>query len=264
MQKIITLFVLITVASISLCNAQNKELFIKYSHKNVDPGFPDRYIELTTNEAKSICVFCTNFYHMTQGQSRSEAVKKTQKWSMYKDYQENKLIYMEKQPQMCVEEPFAQFSWKLQDEFEEVLGYKCQKAICSFRGREYNAWFTTELPFKAAPWKFHGLPGTVLMISSFDKAIEMIATQLEVRESVSEIKNPLKNKKAITWEEYKPIYIRYNDEKYEKLRAQSAKYGSITLKETCIPQRMEVIMKENKINNKERNELLKKAFSERK
>jgi hypothetical protein len=81
---------------------------------------------------------------------------------------------------------------------------------------------------------------------------------------VSEIKNPLKNKKAITWEEYKPIYIRYNDEKYEKLRAQSAKYGSITLKETCIPQRMEVIMKENKINNKERNELLKKAFSERK
>jgi GLPGLI family protein len=261
MQKIITFLILITIATSSFCNVQNKEIFIKYSHKNVDPGFPDRYIELTANESSSLCVFCTNFYHMTQGQSRSEAVKKTQKWSMYKDYQENKLIYMEKQPQMCVEEPFAAFSWKLQEEYEEVLGYKCQKAICSFRGREYNAWFTTELPFKAAPWKFTGLPGIILKISSSDNSIEMIATYLNLRESLGEIKNPFKKKKVISWEDYKPTYIKFQNEKYEKLSAESVKHGYVTLKETTVPQRMEVIMKENKINDKDRNEIMNKAYS---
>ena len=45
-----------------------------------------------------------------------------------------------------------------------ILGYPCLKAKLNFRGREYNAWFTVNIPFNEGPWKFNGLPGMILKV----------------------------------------------------------------------------------------------------
>lgn len=52
--------------------------------------------------------------------------------------------------------------WKLLNEFKLILGYKCRLAIGTFRGREYKAWFTDEIPSSEGPWKLSGLPGLIL------------------------------------------------------------------------------------------------------
>lgn len=54
--------------------------------------------------------------------------------------------------------------WQLFDEFKEISGYKCQKATTTFRGRNYEAWFTSEVPLSFGPWKFNGLPGLILEV----------------------------------------------------------------------------------------------------
>ncbi|MDE6022036.1 MAG: GLPGLI family protein [Muribaculaceae bacterium] len=48
------------------------------------------------------------------------------------------------------------------DSTTQILGYECIYATASYRGRDWEAWFTPELPFKEGPWKLAGLPGVVL------------------------------------------------------------------------------------------------------
>lgn len=61
------------------------------------------------------------------------------------------------------EEPINQLYWQLNFiETQTLLGYVCHKATCSFRGRNYTVWYTTEIPVQSGPWKFSGLPGLIL------------------------------------------------------------------------------------------------------
>jgi GLPGLI family protein len=54
--------------------------------------------------------------------------------------------------------------WTLHAEKADKLGYACQRATCSFGGRNYEAWFTAEIPMPYGPYKFGGLPGLILEI----------------------------------------------------------------------------------------------------
>ena len=53
-------------------------------------------------------------------------------------------------------------SWQLQNDTMTIFSYSCQKAVCHFKGRDYEAWFTSEIPRSEGPWKLHGLPGLIL------------------------------------------------------------------------------------------------------
>lgn len=52
--------------------------------------------------------------------------------------------------------------WQITDSIKTVLDYNCQQAVCRFRGREWIAWFTTDIPVVNGPWKLGGLPGLIL------------------------------------------------------------------------------------------------------
>ncbi len=58
------------------------------------------------------------------------------------------------------------FNWVITDSVSLKNGYDCLLATCSYRGREWNVWFSTDLPWHDGPWKFSGLPG--LVISAYD------------------------------------------------------------------------------------------------
>jgi len=63
------------------------------------------------------------------------------------------------------EEDLPFFDWKIIDEKQLILSYQCQKAIISFRGRDFIAWFAANIPIPNGPWKFGGLPGLILKLS---------------------------------------------------------------------------------------------------
>lgn len=71
------------------------------------------------------------------------------------------------------------FQWKIvADETMIILKYKCLKAICSFRGRDYVAWFTPEIQASNGPWKFSGLPGLILKAEDTKGDFSFVCTAL--------------------------------------------------------------------------------------
>jgi hypothetical protein len=60
-----------------------------------------------------------------------------------------------------------------------VLGYKCIKATTTFRGRNYEVWFTPFIPIRQGPWKFNGLLGLILKAADTEGYFEWTATGIE-------------------------------------------------------------------------------------
>lgn len=69
--------------------------------------------------------------------------------------------------------------WTLADEQQTILGHRCQKATCQFRGRDFVAWFATDVPIKGGPWKFGGLPGCILKVYDVKKIYFWEAVAIE-------------------------------------------------------------------------------------
>lgn len=76
-------------------------------------------------------------------------------------------------------EPVPKQQWTLKDEQQNIHGYRCQKATCHWRGRDYVAWFTSEIPIQRGPWKFGGLPGLIVKISDAKKEYNFELVRLE-------------------------------------------------------------------------------------
>ena len=62
------------------------------------------------------------------------------------------------------DEPYPDQKWTLTQDTATISGYHCQKATCRFHGRDFEAWFTPEVPVKFGPWKFGGLPGLIVKV----------------------------------------------------------------------------------------------------
>ncbi|MDR1552405.1 MAG: GLPGLI family protein [Prevotellaceae bacterium] len=76
-------------------------------------------------------------------------------------------------------ESIPQFDWKLQADTTTILGYKCIKAVTTFRGRDYEVWFTPFIPIRQGPWKFNGLPGLILKAVDTKGYFEWTAVEIE-------------------------------------------------------------------------------------
>ena len=80
-------------------------------------------------------------------------------------------------------EPKPNFGWEILPETKNILGYKCQKAKGKFRGREYVAWFSSDIPLSDGPWKFCGLPGLILAVQDTKEEFVFTCTAIENKKS---------------------------------------------------------------------------------
>ena len=70
------------------------------------------------------------------------------------------------------------------------MGYECNKAEISFGGRNWEAWYTGDIPIQDGPYKFSNLPGLILEIYSLDKEYNFTVKEMQKIENI-QITKPL-------------------------------------------------------------------------
>ena len=85
-------------------------------------------------------------------------------YTIYKNYPAGKVTTLDKivMNRFRCEEDNEVPAWELLPDTMTIISYSCQKAVCNFKGRDYEVWFTPEIPRSEGPWKLHGLPGLIL------------------------------------------------------------------------------------------------------
>lgn len=91
----------------------------------------------------------------------------------YKDIVNSKMLFTDytNQKLFAVEENIPTIDWAITQDTKEIMGLQCQKATGDFKGRTYEAWFTSQLPYSNGPWKFGGLPGLIVEASDTKKEV---------------------------------------------------------------------------------------------
>lgn len=73
--------------------------------------------------------------------------------------------------QVYIKETTPNINWKISKEIKKIGKFTCKKASANFRGRNYTAWFSSEIPLSFGPWKLNGLPGLILEAYDADKSV---------------------------------------------------------------------------------------------
>jgi len=110
--------------------------------------------------------------------------------------------------QIYVKEVAPKMDWKILKETKKIGKFNCKKATTTFRGRNYTAWFTTEIPLPYGPWKLHGLPGLILEAHDTNKNAYWYFKSVEypskTKENAKYMSMP-KNLKWLTYPEFQKV-----------------------------------------------------------
>ncbi|MBZ9629696.1 GLPGLI family protein [Salegentibacter sp. LM13S] len=171
------------------------------------------------------------------------------KYTIFKDYQDNKIILAEKvfQYELKYKQDLKQIDWEIQPEKKEILGFSVQKATGTFAGRNYIAWFAPDLPFSDGPYKFSGLPGLILEISDLQGHYDFSLTGFqELEKPVDKLLN-LDSYKAVSQQELDQVRDDYNRDPIGTMQKAGIKFG--WSEEDEAKQKKELTEKYKKRNN---------------
>jgi len=139
-----------------------------------------------------------------------------------------------------VEDTLSNFVWKLTNEKKQILNYNCKKATTSFRGRDFEAWYTEDVPLQNGPWKFCGLPGLIVKVIDTKNiySFDLVSVKFEqANDLILGIPKEYVKDKAISHRDYIALYI----EQLKKLEVESNAFSyddldhSVTTKITMPP-----------------------------
>lgn len=115
--------------------------------------------------------------------------------------------------------------WTLTDDTLSVGGYLCYGALCSFRGRDWRAWYTPDIPSMDGPWKLTGLPG--LILKAEDSAKEFTFESIGIIHLIPkvEIINPFESNKSGYIETDRKTYLQIKRKSIEDIKGSISSQG---------------------------------------
>ncbi|MBB6331816.1 GLPGLI family protein [Chryseobacterium sediminis] len=103
-------------------------------------------------------------------------------------------------------------NWKITSEQKMIGKYKSQKAETNYGGRNWIAWFTTELPFSDGPYVFNGLPGLIVSIQDSNNEYSFNLIEVKKGGNIFDARTkPIK----IDWEKYETLAKSFFNDPYD-------------------------------------------------
>ncbi len=87
-------------------------------------------------------------------------------------------------------EPTPDIIWTLSEDTITISGYLCQQATATFRGVEWQVYYTEEVPSSAGPWRLRGLPGLIVKAESKAHTFSLAVLRRETSPITAPEQNP--------------------------------------------------------------------------
>lgn len=132
--------------------------------------------------------------------------------------------------------------WKILPEKQKIGEWECQKASLSYLGREWTAWFTSDIPVQDGPYIFHGLPGLIVKISDSENLYNFELEGVKNKFAIADIK---KNRlMKINYDKFRKAYQENYLDPGKSMRAMTGSLGGTVTSFKMIENGKEVDMKE--------------------
>lgn len=165
------------------------------------------YRETPFDEKEKIAEEFGNKFEESNHISYNMRLKDTTLYYIKYDRNDNLMreYFMEPMKNECfqIAESALTVSWTILQEQKRIEQYDCTKATCSFRGRNYTAWFTTKVQTSFGPLKLHGLPGLIIELQDENKEVMLFARLVKNEEKLIK-KDPI-DLKIISRSEFKKL-----------------------------------------------------------
>lgn len=188
-------------------SAQTVEIQYKY-HEHIRPK------DLPINETHQLINYENELsYYIVEVEQDNSHVpgyigpEKTEILRTYKNFSQDSVytVYPVSLSYHFVKERLPEIKWKLEEGSKNILDFECKKASTEYRGRKYEAYYTEKIPTTDGPWKFYGLPGTILEIYDSEKKLTIEAIGIKVIKNSTRQTNywdNIKKKKVLTYDEH--------------------------------------------------------------
>lgn len=239
--KLLNLFFSFFIYSISFCQTQ-QVCYVKY--KNLKDPFYD-YVHWFDSSSSNYIIqkdfrYINGFPVYVNGVSRNETdtIKYNQEYhdfvENYKNvekekplvvtnrlYQSNLSFFSKKLGNIeyvVVDTLPTMSDWEILQDTCNVLNFKCQKAVTTFKSTKYFAYFTQSLPFPSGPKNFRGLPGLILKVELSDGKPLYVASELiyPYKMSIPQIN---RNGISITQSEFSKLIAIENSKTFENMKS---------------------------------------------
>ena len=185
----------------------------------------NKYVWGTRSEWKQFKLLHFNATSSKYEDSEEQAEPDMEGWSnrketffMKRDYLSNTLFYaisLQSKPYQILDS-IHPVPWKILNNMKEVAGHICMNASITdtLRQQSIEAWFALDMPGKAGPDRFYGLPGMILEVNINNGALIFSADRIDLKPLTSELDIPKKLKgKKINLAEYERIFAKQIQEK---------------------------------------------------
>jgi GLPGLI family protein len=156
-----------------------------------------------------------NHVSISQNHSSGDVLYSVEK--KYPDYQTYLFTSIDNDNFKVLED--RKIQWAILKDVDKIETYNVQKATTNFAGRQWTAWFTTEIPIQDGPYKFYGLPGLILKIEDTTKSHSIIMKGIKKFQAAENV--ALKSDKIPDFYNRKPLEVSRKQyliqlEKYQK------------------------------------------------
>jgi len=195
----------------------------------------DSLIQDSENRGTSFALL-SNMNSLPQPNSNNRILKQYSKNTLWSLNQVSGTTYQ-------YSEKLKLMDWKIEDDIKIINTYKCQKATVNYSGRNYIAWFTSELPINDGPYKFSGLPGLIILLHDTKNqySFELINFQ---KTNYLQSFDVFNNAKIISKKDYKKIRNAYINNPIVQMEGEGAVFSEETKRQI-----IKMIRNKNKNNN---------------
>lgn len=196
----------------NLSYQENKEDTINIKSEEMVLKISKKFSYFISNNNLKLKNMLSEFKKTNEAPKIQSVPKSKFRYIIVKDYGKNEINFTDKIGLDVYD--FTQslkLNWTLYDEETEILGYKCKKATTSFAGRNYIAWYSTEISISDGPYKFQGLPGLIFSIYDTKNQYKFNAITIKKDNTYLDLNDEYSNHIKITEKEYKELKRMYRE-----------------------------------------------------